>query len=316
MANQYSNKYTEKDYIEKCKELNLIYIGYSKNSKKGTMIDFICKKHKCKGIQSKDWSHFKNYTYGCSYCSGRGKTNEDIYKEMHDKNIILLTEYKGNEKPISCECKVCKNIWTTLPKVLITNKSGCPKCGKIKAVKAETKTKEQFILEMSKVDASIEILGDYINTHTKIKCQCKKCGKIWSGYPANLLNKSAGCPGCNISIGEKLLLDTLTSLGIDYIPQYPINDGIHKRPLRFDAFDKYNNIAFEFNGEQHYFPVDFAGNGEEWAIEQFKITKERDRSKLNYCRKNNIRIITIPYWEKDNIKQILEDSIKEILNTA
>lgn len=311
MANQYSNKYTEQDYIKKCNELNLIYVGYHKEKKLGTVIDFICKKHKDKGVQSKDWSHFRNYTYGCPYCSGRYKTNKEIYKEMNNENIELLTEYKGSEKPITCRCKICGYIWTTIPKVLTTNKSGCPKCGREKATKAETKTREQFILEMSKIDNSIEIIGDYVNTHTKIKCRCKRCGRIWFAYPANLLNKSAGCPGCNASIGEKLMLDILTSLGIDYVPQYPIKDGIHKKPLRFDAFDKNNNIAYEFNGEQHYYPVDFAGKGEEWANEQFKITKERDSSKLKYCKKNNIDIVIIPYWEKDNMEHIIKNNIKE-----
>ena len=33
------NKYTEKDYINKCNELNLIYVGNHKAKKVGTMID-------------------------------------------------------------------------------------------------------------------------------------------------------------------------------------------------------------------------------------------------------------------------------------
>lgn len=65
-----------------------------------------------------------------------------------------------------------------MPKVLITNGSGCPVCGKKKAIKSETKTLNQFISEIANVNPDIEILGDYKNTHTKIKCKCKIDGTI------------------------------------------------------------------------------------------------------------------------------------------
>ena len=306
-----NNKYSEKDYIDKCNELNLFYVGSHKIKKLGTIIDFICPKHKDKGVQSKDWSHFHTYTIGCVYCTGRYKTTSEIIKEINNSNIELLSEYTGNEKPIKCKCNICNYEWTTQPKILITNKSGCPKCGKEKAVKNETKSKEQFIYEMSLIDPDIEILGDYKNTHTKIKCKCRRCDNIWYGFPANLLNKSAGCSNCSISNGEKTLLNTLQKLHIHFIPQYQINDGIHKRPLRFDAFDFKNNIAYEYNGEQHYYPVDFAGKGDEWANKQFVFSQERDLAKINYCCHNNIQIVIIPYWQKNNMDNFILNTDKE-----
>lgn len=312
MSNQHRKKYTEQDYINKCDELDLIYISNHKEIKKGTMIHFICKKHKTKGIQIKDWSHFRTYKYGCSYCSGRNKTTEEISNEIKDENVILISEYLGNEKPIKCKCKKCNNIWITLPKVLITNGSGCPRCGKEKAIKNESKTRKQFINELKKLNSDIEVLGNYINTHTKIKCKCTLCNTIWYAYPANLLNKSAGCPGYNISIGEKTLLNTLKELNISYIPQYTIPDCVHKRTLRFDAFDITHKIAFEYNGEQHYYPVDFAGKGTEWSNNTFKSTVERDNSKIEYCKKNSIPLIIVPYWERDNMKNIIKSKLKEM----
>lgn len=306
------NKYTEQDYIDKCISLNLKYIGNHKDKHKGTMIEFICDKHENKGTQSKDWSHFRVSKYGCTYCSGRGKTNKDIIPLIKNKDVELISEYKGNEKPIYCKCKKCKNIWKTLPKVLITNGSGCPECGKEKAIKNRTKTKEQFVEEMSKINPNIEILGTYVNTHTKIKCRCKIDGTIWYGYPANLLNKTAGCPTCNMSIGERILLNTLSKMNIQYTPQYSIEGCKYKYKLRFDAFDTDNKIAFEYNGEQHYFPVDFANKGKEWAENEFKITQIRDQAKIKYCNSNNIPIVIIPYWERDNMECFILDKLKEI----
>lgn len=307
-------KYTEDDYIRKCLELGLEYIGNYKVYELGTMINFICPKHRSKGIQSKDWSHFKTYTYGCSYCSGRGKTNEDIIPLIKNKDVELISKYKGNEKPIDCRCRKCGNEWTTLPKVLITNGSGCPICGRLKAVKSETKTKEQFIKELKEANPNIEVLGDYVNTHTKIKCRCKIDGAIWNAYPANLLNNSAGCPCCNMSVGERMLLDILKKLNINFVSQYIIDGCKLIFNLKFDAFDIDNNIAFEYNGEQHYKPIDFAGKGEEWARQEFEKIVKRDNVKIEYCRNNNIPMIVVPYWERDNMESYIVNKLNELKN--
>lgn len=305
-------KYTEKDYINKCKEFGVKYIGFHKHKHYGTMIDFICPKHDNKGIQSKDWSHFKTYSYGCSYCSGRGKTTDEIRAEVKQDHVEIISEYLGNEKPIKCKCKICDNIWTTLPKVLVTNGSGCPICGKEKAIRGETKTLESFKNQLLLINPDIEIIGKYKNTHTLIKCRCKICNGVWDAYPANLLNKSAGCLYCNISIGEKEMLNTLSKLSIEYIPQFSFNDGVHKRKLRFDAYNVENKIAFEYNGEQHYKPVDFASKGTVWAKSQYALTQKRDDSKYDYCKRNGIKLIIVPYWERDNIEKIIVQKLKEI----
>lgn len=276
------------------------------------MIDFICKKHNSKGIQSKDWSHFKTYTYGCSYCSGRGKTNKDIIPLIKNKDVQLVSQYTGSEKPIKCKCRKCNNEWVTLPKVLTTNGSGCPVCGKIKAVKGETKSLLKFIGELNNANKNIEVIGRYTNTHSKIKCRCKIDGTVWDAIPANLLNKSAGCPTCNISVGERTLLDILKKLNISYIPQYSIPDCKYIKSLRFDAFDIRNNIAFEFNGEQHYFPVDFAGKGKEWAENEFDLVQKRDLIKIEYCKNNNIPMVIVPYWEKNNMEYFILDKLNKM----
>ena len=305
-------KYTVEDYKRKCKELNNIFIGIHKEYHKGTMIDYICNKHIDKGIQSCDWSHYKAYRKSCPYCSGRYKTNVDILPQIKNKDVELISSYTGNEKPIRCRCKKCGNVWVTLPKTLITNGAGCPKCGKEKAIKGETRSRDDFVLELHKVNPNIKILGNYKNTHTKIKCLCMIDQTVWHGYPANLLNGSAGCPTCNISNSERMMIQVLRDFHLNIIQQYMTDDCKFKRKLKFDAFDIEHNIAFEYNGEQHYRPVDFAGKGIEWADKQFKLTKSRDKAKIEYCNKNKIPIIIIPYWEKDNMESFIISKLNEI----
>ena len=62
-------------------------------------------------------------------------------------------------------------------------------------------THEEFLnkfYEKNKHANDIEILGTYINSRTKIKCRCKKCGHEWESTPANLL-KGHGCHKCAIT---------------------------------------------------------------------------------------------------------------------
>lgn len=302
--------YTENDYINKCNQINLKYIGNHKEKKKGTIIEYICNKHQNIGIQNTDWSHLKNYK-GCPYCSGRYRTTEEFKKMIFYNNVEVISEYEGFEKPIQCRCLDCGYIWKTLPKVISSNRSGCPVCGKKKAILGETKTESQFKQELASINPNIEVLGDYINTHTKILCRCKIDGNKWYAYPANLLNKSAGCPMCTTSLGEYKLLLTLQKMNINYVHQYTIPDLKRVNRLRFDAFCKDKNVAFEYNGEQHYRPVDFANKGEKWANEQFALVQERDAIKKAYCVKNNICLIIIPYWEKDNMEQYISNKMKE-----
>jgi hypothetical protein len=95
--------YTEYDYIQKCVELGVVYVGHH-SEPRNTMIDYICPLHENIGIQSCDWAHFKNYKNKCPYCSGRYKTTDEFHNEILNQNIIFLSEYRGAEKPLKCMC--------------------------------------------------------------------------------------------------------------------------------------------------------------------------------------------------------------------
>ena len=52
----------------------------------------------------------------------------------------------------------------------------------------------------------------------------------------------------------------------------------------------------EYDGEQHFKPVELWG-GEE----QLKIQQQRDKNKDEWCKENNIKLIRIPYTDYDKI---------------
>ncbi|MDC7243783.1 MAG: hypothetical protein PQJ44_07645 [Sphaerochaetaceae bacterium] len=77
--------------------------------------------------------------------------------------------------------------------------------------------------------------------------------------------------------------------------------------LSYDIFVCGKNIAIEYQGKQHFEPVDFFG-GEEHYQAQIK----RDKLKKELSEKNGIKLVYINYWE-DITKELIEERIKEII---
>jgi len=81
-------------------------------------------------------------------------------------------------------------------------------------------------------------------------------------------------------------------------------------PIEIDIFFPNLNIGFEYQGEQHYYPIPFFG-GEE----KFKKTKRRDSEKRSLCKKEGIKLYIVPYtWDGKlkSLKTLIELSDKEI----
>ena len=311
--NQYTNKYTEEDFERKCNELNVIYNGTSKEKKKGTMIHFICPIHSDKGEQIKDWSHFKNLKQACSYCAGRNLTTSDANKLILNPNIEFVSEYQGVEKPVQCHCKKCGAVWVTnRPLDLFRRECGCPVCAKENRRKKRLKPHEEYVKEVEDKFPNIKIIGDYIGTHNYIRCYCNIHKIEWESIACNILNGAAGCPICNCSVGERNVIQYLNKMGYKYVQQKSFEDCRDILPLKYDVYDIDNNVLIEFQGEQHYYPVDFDTNDPQKAETAFEALKRRDQIKEDYCSANNIPLIKIPYWERNNVEQFLDQKYKEI----
>jgi hypothetical protein len=69
--------------------------------------------------------------------------------------------------------------------------------------------------------------------------------------------------------------------------------------LPFDFYLPKYNICIEYDGEQHFEPLEFFG-----GIKAFDELKKRDEIKTKFCRDNNIKLIRISY--RDSIKKYLE----------
>ena len=84
---------------------------------------------------------------------------------------------------------------------------------------------------------------------------------------------------------------------------------VSKRNLKFDFYIPKLNLAIEYDGQQHFEPVDFSGKGYESALEIYNNTRMRDKIKDDFCANNNIRLLRIPYTEYENIHDILINNL-------
>lgn len=111
--------------------------------------------------------------------------------------IEVHGEYIDSTTPMSCRCRICGYEWNKSPVDLLRS-SGCPACRKKEITQMLTKTHEGFAKELQQINPNIEVIGKYVNSHTKIEFHCRVCGNNWKAAPQSLINRS-GCPRCAIS---------------------------------------------------------------------------------------------------------------------
>jgi DNA-directed RNA polymerase subunit RPC12/RpoP len=257
----------------------------------------------------------------CPYCRGlriSSKNNLMIkFPEIsldwnYEKNDKKPSEYTyGSKKCASWKCHICSFEWTAE----ICNRTsgkGCPECSRLKSIgrpNVRKKSKDYFIEEIySLVGNEYSILEEYVGTDNSIKFKHISCGHVWKVAPSAFI-RGTRCPKCKSSKGEKKISLFLDFLNIEFILQCRFEDCKKTISLPFDFYLPNYNLCIEFNGIQHYEPIDFAGRGYDWSNENFKKIKSRDKIKTKYCKNNNISLLIIPYWKFDNIEEILGQTL-------
>lgn len=158
------------------------------------------------------------------------------------------------------------------------------------AVMSRKKTHEEYVVEVAAINPNIEVVEEYINAKTKILHRCKIDGYEWYAIPYDILC-GTGCPNCHMSKGEKIISAWLDEKNILYKSQEIFDGCRDKRVLPFDFYLLDYNILIEYNGKQHYEPIEYFGGEDKLAY----ITMH-DAIKEDYCRNNNISLIVIPYY--------------------
>lgn len=114
-----------------------------------------------------------------------------------------------------------------------------------------------------------------------------------------------GCPNCCSSKGEEKINLFLKEKNIYFESQKRFEECKNKRSLPFDFYIPSKKLLIEYDGIQHFEPISFGGD----ASKNFVQTKKNDLIKEEFCKKNNLKLLRIPYWDYSNIDSILKGAI-------
>lgn len=132
------------------------------------------------------------------------------------------------------------------------------------------------------------------------QCDCGRYGIVSTSNAKRGSVRSCGRCVCH-SIGEDIIDSFLKTHNIPFEREKSFIGCKSISKLRFDFYLYNHNIAIEYDGEFHYKETSMGND----LLEQ----QHRDRVKDEYCAENEIMLIRIPYWERDNIEHILYDAL-------
>ena len=252
------------------------------------------KHNKCGHIYKVKPSHFLEGTR-CPRCAKLSLSNklsksdnqfkQEVYNLVGNEYTFLDTYVNATTK-LKVKHNKCGKIYNVLPSNFLKG-NRCPYCnGNAKKTGARFKQEVQDL-----VGDEYTVLGSYINTNTKIKIKHNICGTVYKVRPHTFL-EGYRCPHCNSSKGELIINKILKSLDINYEYQKSFNDLRDVQPLSYDFYIPSQNILIEYQGQQHYEPVNCFGGKSRFAIQQ-----KHDKLKAEYAKTNSYKLIAIPYTE-------------------
>jgi hypothetical protein len=250
--------------------------------------------------------------WGCKKCGidarskGRTKTTQEFISEAYEINgnkfDYSRVEYKHGKQKVEILCEK-GHLFHQTPNSHL-KKHGCPICTKKKRLTSEEFVYKSKLIHGDKYDYSLVV---YKNANTKVKINCKEHGEFEQIPNSHIRGK--GCKNCTSWKEENKLFKKIKNLfSNELIEQHYKTDWIKLQ--NFDIFFINHNIAIEYNGIQHYEPVEYFG-----GINAFIKQVDRDNRKRKLCLENNCTLIEIPYWLKekeiDNLLKKVKNKIYE-----
>lgn len=307
------NCLTTEEFISKAKKIHGDQYDYSKvnyiDSK--TKVCIICPIHG----PFYQLPHCHLQGKGCYKC-GRQKSGEILRNSLDDfihrvsivhnnKYTYEHINYKNLQSKIIVTCPEHGDFEVKASSHLYG--SGCPKC-------SEKYIDTQKFIEMANRIHNFKYNYDktkYVRSSDKVTITCKVHGDFLQRASSHL--QGAGCPKCLLKSQTDLfekLLKSFPEENILFEVTNKIVPWIGRQ--RFDIYFLDYNIAIEYDGIQHYVPVERFG-----GKLGLNICKSRDELKEAQCKLNNCYLFRLKYnyTEEDfenlilNIRNIINENI-------
>lgn len=304
-----------------CKLLSEYYFNANSDLK------FKCK---CGEVFYTSFNNFKktlNNIRECYKCGGRRKPRKKKNKPMKwtiemMKNFIqngsksgckfIRAERDGVSSRIFLKCKCGEHFELRFNDFKDKNQRACNTClGKIS-------WNHQMVKEYIESDNSgCKLLSKEFKTvKDKLSLLCK-CGQEFkTEFDSFRYMGKRQCNDCGrgMSSGENKIQELLIKLNVKSKREYIFDDCKNERVLPFDFAIYSDNelvLLVEYQGKQHYEPVNFGGISDKKALDKFNLQKVNDKIKKKYCKANNIPLLIIPYWDYGDVEKILNRELSK-----
>lgn len=313
-----SNRWTTEQFVEKARELHGDLYDYSLVDYKSSNeeVNLVCRVH---GLFSMRPANHISQSQGCRKCAyikqaERQSLTTDQFieraKEVHkDKYDYSLVDYKNNNEKVQIICPV-HGVFSQKANGHLNGK-GCNECNPYK------KGDQEWFLQRAR-----DVHGHkysykktvYVNATTPIVVTCPKHGDFQT-TPHWHLNSKSGCQTCRESHGEKKIRVYLENRQMKFRSQWRFDsDPVRKMKFDFVVVFKGSVYVIEYQGRQHYTPHSFSSDKSEETMKKNLVTVvKRDKIKRKWCEGKKLKFLAIPYWEKDNIDQILDTFLSDEL---
>ena len=311
------------NFIEKSKKIHSDKYDYSKVKYVNNRIKvcIICPEHG-EFWQTPD-GHLNHK--GCPKCHNKNKkyTTEEFIEraqKIHsNKYDYSKTIYGKNKKEkVEVICPIHGSFFIS-PELHLSG-SGCKYCNK-----GEVYNTFEFIEKAKKIHADDRYdysKVEYKRMDEKVCIICPEHGEFWQRPVLHL--RGEGCPICSKKYrkGEKKLFFKLCkNFPMTHIEHSYRNSKILGRQEIDIYFPEYK-IGVEYQGEQHFKPIDFGGYGSNMAEKLFEENLERDIKKNNICKNNDIKLFYFSekydnflgekcFTNFDELKKVIEQVIKK-----
>jgi len=164
--------------------------------------------------------------------------------------------------------------------------AGCPKCS-VEAVHDEQKIDFDIFIVRAKDFHGEKYVYDkasFVDIFTPMEIKCPSHGGFLQAPRDHY--RGSGCPQCLSSKGETVIRNILTRVGVKFEEQKKFKGMAHKGSLRCDFYLPNLNCVIEFNGKQHYEPIELFG-----GVEGLKRTQIRDAVKYEFLERKGIDLL-------------------------
>ena len=258
---------------------------------------------------------------GCKYC-GIEKlsnyhllSNEEIQQRVSEKHPhIKLLKYDGiNSKETEWLCtRHNKKFKKVLSTMLKSEESGCDICYKEHMNNLFSYTTSEFENRLKSVHPELEVHSEYLGFTDPITIYCTKHDYEFQKTPAYILKRTSCCPKSFKTYKEEMMCSLIESWGYSIERQHSIDGCYDSHPLKFDCYLTDFNTVCEYDGENHYYPVQYGTQSWDDAVKKHEYTKAHDEIKNEFCKRNGINMIRVPYFEFENMKFFLFDKFVEL----